>query len=80
MPQKERVSAVRPQQIEQDADRGRLAGAVQPEKSENLSLDRFQVQIVDGEDVSVTLGESADGNRRHTTFYGFQRYNPTDER
>ena len=66
MAQDERISAAGAKQIEQNANGRGFACAVQSEESEYLPLDYIEVQIIDGPDVSVLLGESGNRNRRHT--------------
>ncbi len=48
-----------PQQVEQYANSGSLARAVEPEKTENLSLIDFEVELADGGEFSVAFGQPA---------------------
>ena len=65
----------RPDQVEQDAHRGRLAGAVRSQEPEDLALGDLQIEVDDPPVLPVGLGQSFgldDGGhitslRRHTT-------------
>ena len=47
----------RPQQRRQEPDRRALARAIGPDETEDLTLADGEAQVVDGDEVSVTLGE-----------------------
>jgi hypothetical protein len=49
----------RPQNAGDHAKRGRLAGAVRPQKAEQLSTWYGQVDVVDGREAAVALGQRA---------------------
>jgi hypothetical protein len=52
------VAGIGRQQALQDGDGRRLAGAVRPEQAEASAAVDLEVEMVDGEDVSVLLLES----------------------
>src|SRR4029077_6726922 len=56
------ASAVGPQQGQQNAGSRVFDAAVQGEESEDLPLLDAQAQVVDGENIPVPLGQSANGN------------------
>jgi hypothetical protein len=66
MSQDGRISAIGSEQVEQNANRGGFAGPVEAEKAQDFALDRFQIQIIDGENVSIPFRQSSNGNWRHT--------------
>jgi hypothetical protein len=49
----------RPQEVEQDSDRGRLAGAVQPEEPKDLTARNLEVKVIYRDESPITLGQSA---------------------
>ena len=50
-------------QVQQDADGCGLAGPVQAQESECFAGGDLQVEVMDGLQITVTLGESLDGDR-----------------
>ena len=53
-----------PQQVKQNSDGSRLAGAVLPEESENLAAANFQIKILYRDQAPVAFGQSANGDCR----------------
>jgi hypothetical protein len=53
----------RAQQVEQDSDGGRFAGAVKPKESKNLTTANIELKTIDGDELAVTLGQSTNRDR-----------------
>ena len=51
------------QQVEQDSDGGRLAGAVQPEESKDLTTQNLQVKVIYGDESAIAFGQSTNRDR-----------------
>ena len=58
MPEDGGIAGGGAQQVEQDSDGGRLAGAVQPEESKDLPTPNLQVQMIYREESAVAFGQS----------------------
>ena len=66
-PEQLRLAAARAQQIQEDANRRRLAGAVQSEEPEDLTALDVEGDTPNRVHLAVRLGEIADGNGRPVT-------------
>jgi len=62
--EQERPPARRADEVEEDADRRRLARAVGPEESEHLALADLEIQLVDAAGLPVALGQSLGSDDR----------------
>jgi len=58
MPEDGRIARGGAQQVEQDPDGGRLAGAVQPEESKNLATENLQIKMIYSAESAVAFGQS----------------------
>src|SRR5437763_13755996 len=59
-----RAAGRRPHEIEQDSDRGGLAGAVQPEESEDIAHRNVERYVSQCGEPSVPLAEALEPHRR----------------
>ena len=63
-----RLARGRRHEASEDLHRGRLAGAVGPQKTDDLALGDAEAERVDRDAVAVALGEVADFDHRHDRF------------
>src|ERR1700722_20182413 len=63
MPEDRGVARGEAQQVEEDSDRGRLAGAVHPEESKELTTPSLQIKTIYRDELAVALGQSTNRDR-----------------
>jgi len=58
MPEDGGIARCGSQQVEQDSDGGRFAGAVQPEESKDFTTRNIQVKMIYSDESAVAFGQS----------------------